>query len=278
MPAAIDLAQLRAEIDRIDGELHALIKRRAQVVVEVGRTKKAQKGVVLRPGREARILRRLIETHDGPFPPRALLAIWREIVSAAVNMQGKFSIAVPNAGAATLARDHFGAISPIVSHTSDKAALAAVTAGKASIAVLPVAGDWWRRALPPGIHVILALPAIAAAKCVPAALVVARSAPEDSGDDWTVLRLDAVRPMSAVAWRKAVGEGQLLAPAKSGGGTQVLAAIPGFRGPENSGISAPGPKGPGPVGRGNVVRGTYLGAFHAPVLAPLPKAPAVRRR
>ncbi len=277
MAAAIDLAQLRAEIDRIDGQLHALIKRRAQVVVDVGRTKAAQKGVVLRPGREARILRRLLADHDGPFPARALLAIWREIISAAVNMQGAFSIAVPRAAPlmSELARDHFGAISPRVPCASERAALAAVASGRSSIAILPAKGDWWRRPLPKGVHVILALPAVAAKADAPTAFVLAQSAPEESGDDWTLVRLDSTKPIAAPALRNALGKGpaRIIARAKSGSGAQVLAAIPGFRGPENSGISAPGP-----TGQGNAVRGTYLGAFHAPILAPLPKAPAVRRR
>ncbi|MGE0733943.1 MAG: chorismate mutase [Alphaproteobacteria bacterium] len=271
---AVDLAELRAQIDRIDSELHALIKRRAQVVVEVGRTKAAQKGVVLRPGREARILRRLLAEHDGPFPARALLAIWREIVSAAVNMQGKFSIAVPRAAPqlVQLARDHFGVISPVAPAASDRAALAAVASGKAPIALVSATADWWRRKLPDGLHVVLALPAVADGAGAPAAFVVARSAPEESGDDWTLVRLEATGALTPAVLRKALGRGRVrvLARAKAGRRTQVLAAIPGFRDPANWGISAPGPNGPGNGNRGDL-RGTYLGAFHSPIVVRPPR-------
>ncbi|MBV9913984.1 MAG: chorismate mutase, partial [Sinobacteraceae bacterium] len=55
-----DLNELRAELDRIDDALHDLLMARAETVEEVGALR-AKGNVPLRPGREAAILRRLLQ-------------------------------------------------------------------------------------------------------------------------------------------------------------------------------------------------------------------------
>lgn len=62
------LQELRSEIDRIDSDLHALIKQRAALVEEIRRVKARDAITTVRPGREADILRSLLRRHDGPFP------------------------------------------------------------------------------------------------------------------------------------------------------------------------------------------------------------------
>src|SRR5215475_12828131 len=83
------LAGLRAELDRIDDALHALLIERAQVVERVA---KSGKRSAYRPGREASIIRRLLRQHTGALPPQTLVRMWREMLAGTNTMQGAFSI------------------------------------------------------------------------------------------------------------------------------------------------------------------------------------------
>src|SRR3954463_3283301 len=102
------LPVLRAELDRIDNEIHELLMRRAEIVEHVARSGKP---AAFRPGREASIIRRLVGRHHGSLPPVALVRIWRELLAGTTAMQGGFSLAVcdPDSGVPLmqLAREHF---------------------------------------------------------------------------------------------------------------------------------------------------------------------------
>lgn len=201
-----DLTSLRAELDQLDDAIHDLLIRRADVVQRVAATKPA--GVIaLRPGREAAILRRLLTRHRGGLPPQSIVRIWRELLAATTGMQGRFAIAVcdtdPARAFTQLAREHFGALTPLSSHRSPAQSIAEVSAGRASLAVLPLPSDtesaaeaWWTALLQkdePRIHVIARLPFYRprpdGAPAVQA-LVVAAIAPDPSGDDRSLIGLE----------------------------------------------------------------------------------------
>src|SRR3546814_7390778 len=61
------LDDLRRQIDYIDDAIHDLLMRRPDLGRQIGRAT-GQGGVFIRPGREARVLRRLVARHTGPFP------------------------------------------------------------------------------------------------------------------------------------------------------------------------------------------------------------------
>ena len=161
-------------------------------------------GVALRPGREAAILRRLIARHDGLLPKQALVRVWRELLAATTAMQGPVLIAVceGSAGAMTqLAREHFGALTPLRVHESPAQAMAEVRQGSATVAVLPAPAEdardaWWmalRQTEPCRIHIVARLPFWAprpegAARV--SALVVGTSAPDPSGHDRTLIAIE----------------------------------------------------------------------------------------
>ena len=147
------LDELRRELDAIDDRIHDLIMARADVVAEGSAAKEHSKGHgVLRPGREARILRRLVERHRGVFPTASLVRIWRELISASVAQQTPFSAAVfrpePDPGYWDLAREQFGIHAPMTAHGTPETAIAAVRDGSATVAVVPLPADeedhdWW---------------------------------------------------------------------------------------------------------------------------------------
>lgn len=169
------LAELRAAIDSIDDQIQALLMRRSEVVLAVGRAKEAAAGrhppSFLRPSREAMMLRRLVANHDGAFPKGVLVQLWHEIIGAMVRLEGPFSVAVPTGpafeGLWDLARNQYGGHAPLQAAASPLDALAAVTAGRVVVAVLPWPGTpgsaqaWWTASAlhaPDGPRVFARLP------------------------------------------------------------------------------------------------------------------------
>ncbi len=202
------LDDLRIELDAIDDAMHDLIMRRAGVVEQVSAAKEHSGGRgVLRPGREARILRRLVERHSGAFPVASVVRIWRELISASVGMQTRFSAGVfrpePDPGYWDLAREQFGIYAPMTGFASADTALAAVRAGDITVAVLPMPGagedgGWWTGMCAgnedgaPQIIWHLPFTGFASGPSVKhEALVVGLSAQEDSGDDHSLFVFEA---------------------------------------------------------------------------------------
>jgi chorismate mutase / prephenate dehydratase len=207
--ASGSLDDLRRQIDEIDRMLHDLLIRRSEVVEQIGALKGGERdnGVVyLRPGREAIVLRRLIERHRGPLPRATLVRIWRELMSAYLKLQGTFSAAVyapPNraSGFWDLARDHFGGLTPIERHEKTQRVLGAVIDGEASVGVLPLPVEdepdhWWRLLMTADTkvpRVVARLPfglsSSERGKRVEA-LVVARIPPEETGRDRSLVAVE----------------------------------------------------------------------------------------
>jgi chorismate mutase len=193
------LPALRAELDRIDNAIQDLLIQRAEVVEHVARSGKP---AAFRPGREASIIRRLLGRHHGSLPPVALVRIWRELLAGTTGMQGGFSLAVcdPDHGAplTQLAREHFGALTPLRAYASAGQALVDVSQGLASVAVLPYPSEedtWWVALLhhEPRLHIIARLPFWAPRPDgFPAAqaLVVASTPTDPSAADQALLGLE----------------------------------------------------------------------------------------
>jgi len=246
-----DLASLRAEIDGIDDAIHDLLMRRAAVVQQVAAAKGTNGGVALRPGREAVILRRLLERHHGTLPRQAIVRIWRELLAATTAMQSMFVVAVcdtdPAASFTQLAREQFGALTPIHVHRSPPQSIAELSAGRASAAVLPLPSDtepasqaWWTALLQndePRIHIVGRLPFWSprpdGAPAVQA-LIAAAMAPDPSGDDRTLLGLELDRETSrarlaaSLAAADLASGGIILRRDPNAPVAHVLAEVPGF--------------------------------------------------
>ncbi|HEX9521655.1 MAG TPA: chorismate mutase [Reyranella sp.] len=205
------LDSLRQEIDAIDNELHAMVRRRADLVDRISAAKPPG-GLALRPGREARVMRQRLATHQGPFPSTAIYRMWREMMCAFTLMQTpdlKIAICRPadQPGYWDLARDHFGCQIPFVANDTPAQVLAAVRANPSTIGVVPTpiesdATPWWpllagRDATLP--NVVARLPFLdmpnARARGI-SAFVLARMEPEDSGDDRTLISVEAATGLS----------------------------------------------------------------------------------
>lgn len=84
---AIDV--LRQRIDAIDHELMALLAKRLDVVHLVGEVKRAKSLPVFDPGREERLLLRLIQDAPARLDERAVREIFHAIVSQCRRMEGE---------------------------------------------------------------------------------------------------------------------------------------------------------------------------------------------
>ncbi|HEY6982831.1 chorismate mutase [Reyranella sp.] len=221
---APSLEPLRQEIDTIDGELHGLIRRRASLVGQIAAAKTGG-GLAMRPGREARILRKRLAMHDGAFPVAAVYRMWREMISAFALMQTKnLRIAVcrpaDQPGYWDVARDHFGCQIPMVAYESPAQVLAEVRTNPATVGVVPApieadTAAWWpllasgEATLP---NVVARLPFLAMPNARArdiSALMLARIEPEESGDDRALVVLQAPSGISRNRIAGALGKAGL---------------------------------------------------------------------
>src|SRR6195256_6496555 len=129
-----DLAELRAEIDRIDEAMHRLLIERGEIIGRLIKTKKtAESGSAFRPAREADMMRRLVERHSGILPLDTAESIWRVIIATFTYVQAPFRVHADFSAGEPAMRDcerfHFGFTVPLVGHIG---AAGVVAAGAAS--------------------------------------------------------------------------------------------------------------------------------------------------
>jgi chorismate mutase/prephenate dehydratase len=87
------LSDLRRGIDAVDRRLLELLCERGRLVQRVGVLKHATDAPVLRPEREAQILRQLIDANPGPLSGAAIVAIWREVISGCRELERRLRVA-----------------------------------------------------------------------------------------------------------------------------------------------------------------------------------------
>ena len=87
------LDDIRKKIDQIDQQLLDLLTERADLVHEVGIIKKKEGLQIYAPERESALLKRLSEMNKGRLPDRSILAIYREIMSAALALEDNLTVA-----------------------------------------------------------------------------------------------------------------------------------------------------------------------------------------
>jgi chorismate mutase/prephenate dehydratase len=88
----MDLKKLREKIDGLDLELVDLLNRRARKVLEIARAKSRGKKSYYSPGREKRILTRLIKENKGPLPSDVLEEIFQLILKTSLSLEKKLKV------------------------------------------------------------------------------------------------------------------------------------------------------------------------------------------
>ena len=134
-----NLKECRDRIDRIDAEVLALLNQRAALAQRIGHLKKTD--VVLRPEREAQVIRRLQDLNAGPLSNAAVSALFIEVMSQCRALEAPMSVAyLGPAGTFSeeAALKRFGsAIKGELCSTFDEV-FRAVEAGEVNYGVVPV--------------------------------------------------------------------------------------------------------------------------------------------
>lgn len=153
-PPAINLADLRRDIDRIDEAMHRLLMERGEIIDRLIAIKKtAVSGSAFRPGREADMMRRLAERHRGLLPLDTVESIWRVIIATFTFVQAPYrvhaDVASGDAAIRDSARFHFGFTVPFVPWQGPEAVIRAVAESAGDLGMFGAApgsrlGAWWR--------------------------------------------------------------------------------------------------------------------------------------
>jgi chorismate mutase/prephenate dehydratase len=135
---ADEIEKLRAEIDRLDDELAALVQRRAGLAQKIGTLK--QGAPAYRPERESQILQRVSKAR-GPLSGERVTAVFREIISACRGLEEAIRVSYlgPEGTFSEQAvRKHFGRAVEALPAASVDEAFRRCESGAAQFTVVPV--------------------------------------------------------------------------------------------------------------------------------------------
>jgi chorismate mutase/prephenate dehydratase len=134
-----DIDKLRTEIDALDGELVALLQRRARLAQRIGALKGGASAY--RPEREAEVLRRVAARDANPLSAAALTRVFREVISACRGLEQAIRVAYlgpPGTFSEQAVRRHFGGgVEALPAAVIDEA-FRRCESGDAQFAVVPV--------------------------------------------------------------------------------------------------------------------------------------------
>ncbi len=137
----MDLTRLRKQIDKIDRKIIDALNTRAKISTEIGRHKKRHNLSVYSPDRESLVYRKVVSENKGPLSNDSIKAIYREIMSGALSLEGSLKIAHlgPSATFTHLASiKTFGSSVDYVPVNSIADVFSEVEKGRADYGVVPI--------------------------------------------------------------------------------------------------------------------------------------------
>jgi chorismate mutase len=244
-PQQPSLADLRAEIDRIDAAMHELLIERGEIIDRLIAVKKtSESGSAFRPGREAAMMRALAERHRGLLPLDTAESIWRVIIATFTYVQAPFGVHADVSGGDAPMRDsarfHFGFTVPYEPHPSAAAVIRTVAQSRGDLGIFRLdqgasAGAWWRELAGAGRpNIIARLPFIERPDHPAGTPVFVISKPLADAAVRDVVLYAARFERWRDATRQAVARlgGEVIASAGHNGGLSALLAVPGTVAPE----------------------------------------------
>ncbi|HEX5850865.1 MAG TPA: prephenate dehydratase [Rubrobacter sp.] len=88
-----EMGEIRVKIDAIDEEIVRLLDRRAWLARRIGQIKQDNGLAAYAPARERVVLDRVAALSEGEFPKRGLQAVFREIISSSISLEGRLKVA-----------------------------------------------------------------------------------------------------------------------------------------------------------------------------------------
>lgn len=205
-----NIEKYRKQIDRLDDQILDLLADRANIVKKVGETKslKGSKKSIIRPGREAEMIRRIAKRQDGNALPRAAIAqMWRLIISSAINIEEDARVSafapIGERESFWLAREYFGSFTPMKQCPTAMEVFQDVVSEQSTVGVLPLwekdtTVPWWVRMAgdKSDIRIFARLPFVQMAPSEKVPLVaIGNVEPEATGEDesmWVIKCLATV--------------------------------------------------------------------------------------
>ena len=93
VPPGDEMEGLRRGIDSVDEEIVRLLDRRAWLARRIGEIKHQNGLAAYAPAREKVVLDRVVALGEGEFPRRGLQAVFREIISSSISLEGRLKVA-----------------------------------------------------------------------------------------------------------------------------------------------------------------------------------------
>lgn len=211
MPTAETLETLRQRIDALDLQLLRLADERSGLARAIASAKARENGVsdvpLLRPDREALLLRKLLNTPREALSDIAVVGLWRELISESLRIQGEdhgglhldFWARDPSTELIAQARARFGSAPShgFLAEATDVIAAARASSHVGILSLDPRSGPWWARLLAePKVRVIAALPELKQGH--PQGFAIAPIAPEPTGDDLSFFVTDLGQSETAI--------------------------------------------------------------------------------
>ncbi len=140
-PAPQSLDALRSRIDDVDRLLVSLLNERAALAAAIGDIKRASGVAIYAPHREAQVLAKVQAMSEGPLPPKAIEAIYREIMSSSFALEKGLSVAYlgPAGSFSHLASSrHFGANADLQSTETIAGVFGAIARSECEAGLVPV--------------------------------------------------------------------------------------------------------------------------------------------
>lgn len=233
------LSDLRIRIDALDAELLRLVDERSALARDIAAAKAREGGdasvSLLRPDREAMLLRKLTGKTRVAASDAAVVAIWRELISESLRIQGEghnglhlnFWAGDASANLVKWSRERFGA-APGEAGLAEPVQVIAAARDPRHIGILSLdarAGAWWARLLAePTVRVICALPERTPER--PKGFAIAALKPEPTGDDVSYWATDS--RLSETALTELLGQRGLAAEWLCSTGGMKLFGLSGF--------------------------------------------------
>jgi chorismate mutase / prephenate dehydratase len=93
VPPGKEMREIRLKIDAVDEEIVRLLDRRAWLARRIGEIKHQNGLAAYAPARERAVLDRVAALSEGEFPKRGLQAVFREIISSSISLEGRLKVA-----------------------------------------------------------------------------------------------------------------------------------------------------------------------------------------
>ena len=202
--------EILGKVEELDDKIHSLLMERTDLITSLNQDAKVLN--ILSLGREASMIKKIVERHEGKFPLNVLTKIFREIYCTSVSLDGDFNIAVySNEGSkkyVALAKEYFGSNINYDGYGSLSQVINAVVSEEANLGVISCYNQsnispWWTafdaRSESKSPRIVAKLPFISNQDETNKveAYVVSMHGPEEAKDSNTLFSIEASQNISS---------------------------------------------------------------------------------